>query len=99
MKKDFRKLYRYDFSEDQINLLGYRLLKAGKNKEAIAIFKLNVEEHPKSWNVYDSLGEAYMKNDQKELAIKFYRKSLEINPDNDNGKEMLKKLEEKKINL
>lgn len=98
MKKDFRKLYRYDFSEDQINSLGYRLLRAGKNKDAIAIFKLNVEEHPKSWNVYDSLGEAYMEDGQKELAIKFYRKSLEINPDNDNGKEMLKKLEEKKPN-
>lgn len=99
MKTQFRKLYSYDYSEGQINSLGYRLIEAGKNKEAIGIFKLNVEEHPKSWNVYDSLGEAYMKNDQKELAINFYRKSLEINPDNDNGKEMLKKLEEKKINL
>ncbi len=99
MKNDFRKVYRYDFSEEEINTLGYKLLRAGKNKDAIAIFKLNVEEHPRSWNVYDSLGEAYMEDGQKELAIKFYRKSLDINPDNDNGKEMLKKLEEKKINL
>ncbi len=99
MKNDFRKLYRYDFSEEEINTLGYELLRAGKNKDAIAIFKLNVEEHPRSWNVYDSLGEAYMEDGQKELAIEFYKKSLEINPNNNNGKEMLKKLEEKKIYL
>ena len=47
-------------------------------------------------NVYDSLGEAYMKTGQKELAIKNYEKSLELNPKNDNGKEMLKKLGEMK---
>ena len=55
---------------------------------------LNIENFPDSWNVYDSLGEAYMKNGNKELAIKNYKKSLEINPDNVNGKKFLNKLEE-----
>jgi len=36
------------------------LLEVDKIKEAIEIFKLNVEEYPESGNVYDSLGEAYM---------------------------------------
>ena len=63
-----------------------------KTKEAIEVFKLDVDEYPKSWNVYDSLGEAYMKNGDKELAIQNYEKSIELNPDNENGKMMLKRL-------
>ena len=62
---------------------------------AIAVFKTNVELYPKSANVYDSLGEAYMANGEKELAIANYKKSLELNPQNQNAVEMLKKLEQR----
>jgi len=92
MKPQFRKIYRYDFSEQEINTLGYMLLRDDKTAEAIEIFKLNVSEHPGSWNVYDSLGEAYMKQGERELAVGNYQKSLELNPNNENGKAMLKKL-------
>jgi tetratricopeptide (TPR) repeat protein len=64
-----------------------------KLKEAIEIFKLNVEQFPKSANVYDSLGEGYMLNGDKELAIKNYKKSLELNPKNTSATNALKKLE------
>ncbi len=57
--------------------------------EAIEIFKMNVADYPESFNVYDSLGEAYMKSGNKELAIKNYKKSLELNPENENAKNML----------
>jgi tetratricopeptide (TPR) repeat protein len=67
-------------------------LRAKKLPEAIAYFKLNVEFYPNSFNVYDSLGEAYMANGDKELAITNYKKSLELNPQNTHGAEMLKKL-------
>ncbi|HEX7296063.1 MAG TPA: serine hydrolase [Pyrinomonadaceae bacterium] len=79
-------------SEDRINNLGYSLLQQGKMAEAIALLKLNVEFYPNAWNTYDSLGEAYMKAGEKELAIANYKKSLELNPANGNGREMLKKL-------
>lgn len=82
----------YDFSEPALNQLGYRLLAMKKVKEAIEVFKLNVEVYPQSSNVYDSLAEAYMRNGDKELAIKNYEKSLELNPQNQNAVEMLKKL-------
>ena len=81
----------YYFDEASFNALGYRLIGQGKIKDAIEIFKLNVEAYPESWNVYDSLGEAYMNDGQKELAIKYYQKSLELNPQNENGKEMLRR--------
>lgn len=72
----------YEFKEQELNNAGYELLQAGKTKEAIEIFKLNVEAYPQGFNTYDSLGEAYMKNGDNELAIQNYKKSLELNPQN-----------------
>jgi len=80
--------------EERINNLGYSLLQEGKLVEATALLKLNVEFYPDAWNTYDSLGEAYMKAGQKDLAISNYKKSLKLNPQNSNAREMLKKLEQ-----
>jgi len=83
----------YDFSEQQLNGLGYQLLQMKRVKDAIEIFKLNVEMFPKGFNTYDSLGEAYTANGDKQLAIQNYKKSLELNPKNTGAAEALKKLE------
>jgi len=83
------------YAERVLNEFGYELLGMKKNMDAIAIFKINVEAFPEAWNVYDSLGEAYKINGDKELAIKNYKKSIELNPQNSNGKNMLKQLKEK----
>lgn len=80
-------------SEQRLNGLGYGLMGEKKMPEAIAMFKLNVEFYPDAWNTYDSLGEAYMTNGDKELAIAAYKKSLALHPQNPNGAKMLKKLE------
>ena len=85
----------YDFHERELNLFGYALLAENRVKEAIDIFKLNVAEYPQSFNTYDSLGEAYLANGDRELAIKNYRKSLEMNPKNTNAADVLKKIEQK----
>ncbi len=82
--------------ESTLNILGYTLLSSGRTSDAIAVFLRNVQEYPKSGNVYDSLGEAYMKNGQKDLAIENYEKSLQLDPKNQNAAEMLKKLKETK---
>ena len=79
-------------NEEQVNKLGYWLLGKNRVKEAIEVFKMNVEDFPNSSNVYDSLGEAYMLNGDKDLSIKNYQRSLELNPNNMNAVEMLKKL-------
>jgi CubicO group peptidase (beta-lactamase class C family) len=83
----------YDFGEPQLNGVGYRLLQTKRIKDAIEIFKLNVEMFPQGFNTYDSLGEAYMANGDKSLAIQNYKKSLELNPKNAGAVEALKKLE------
>lgn len=89
----------YDFAEPQLNELGYRLMEAEKIKEAVEIFKLNVEAYPKGSNTYDSLAEGYARLNEKELAIQNYKKSLELNPDNRNAVEMLKKLEKAPVTV
>jgi len=82
-------------AEERLNSVGYSLLEQKKITAAIAVFKANVELYPQSWNVYDSLGEAYLANGEKELAGANYKKSLELNPQNKNAVEMLKKLEQR----
>jgi CubicO group peptidase (beta-lactamase class C family) len=83
----------FDFSEQQLNSLGYRLMQMKRVKDAIEIFKLNVEMFPQGFNPYDSLGEAYMENGDKSLAIQNYKKSLELNAKNTGAIDKLKKLE------
>jgi len=79
-------------SEDALNEVGYGLLGSGKTDAAIAAFKLNVDENPKSGNAYDSLGEAYATKGDKKLAIQSYSKSLELDPTNENAKHELEVL-------
>jgi CubicO group peptidase (beta-lactamase class C family) len=83
---------RYDFSVSQLNSMGYQIMRTGDLQAAVEIFKLNVEAFPGEWNVYDSLGESYLKLGDKPRAIEAYRKSLDLNPYNDNAREVLKTL-------
>jgi CubicO group peptidase (beta-lactamase class C family) len=79
-------------SEDYVNLWGYALLAQAKKREAIGVFQLNAGLYPTSANTYDSLAEAYEAAGEQALAIKNYRRSLELNPANENAAEHLKKL-------
>lgn len=85
-----------DLDEGALNHFGYTLLNGGQTQDAIAVFQRNVQEYPQSANVYDSLGEAYMKAGQNDLAIANYVKSLQIDPKNQNALDILKKLRENK---
>lgn len=78
--------------ESLLNEIGYGYLREKKVKTAITIFEWNVQEFPTSWNVYDSLGEAYRANGNTAMAIKNYEKSMELNPENEYGIKALKEL-------
>ena len=75
-----------------MNRIGYVLLRGKKTKDAIEVFKQNVADYPGSWNVFDSLGEAYATDGSTALAIQAYERSLQLNPANTGGAEALKKL-------
>jgi tetratricopeptide (TPR) repeat protein len=80
------------FTESEMNRLGYAYLTRGQVKEALKVFRLNIEAYPESFNVYDSYGEALMADHQYELAVQNYTRSVELNPDNENGREKLAQL-------
>jgi hypothetical protein len=101
---EYRKLKatkpaEYDFSEAELNTLGYQLVGLKRMKDAIGIFKLNVEMFPTASNPYDSLGEAYLADDQKDLALANYRKAAELDPQNVNALKLVKRLEGKEIRV
>ena len=82
------------FHEGLLNTVGYEFLYYyGKVDEAVAIFELNVQEYPKAWDLYDGLAEGYMTQGNTEKAIASYKKSLELNPHNQNAVNRLNKLE------
>jgi len=76
-------------TEDELNNWAYRMMSNNQQKEALEIFKLNVYLFPKSWNAYDSYGEILVKMGDKNKAIEMYRKSIDLNPNNENGKKIL----------
>ncbi len=82
-------------NEAQVNRLGYWLLGKKRFAEAIEVFKMNAEDHPNSSNAYDSLGEAYMMSGDKELSVKNYKRSVELDPANANAVEMINRLRNK----
>ena len=84
--------FEYNFNERELTKLAYRYLGYKKYPEAVAVLKLNVEAYPESWSVYDTYAEALLKNGNKEMAIVNYRKSIELNPENNDGIKKLKEL-------
>jgi tetratricopeptide (TPR) repeat protein len=91
---ELRNQYRREVSESLLNSIGYHLMGAKRHEAAIDVLSLNVEKYPEYANGYDSLGEAYMSIGEKKPAIESYEKALELAPDNENAREMLKKLRE-----
>src|ERR1700686_5181328 len=83
----------YNFDENELNTLGYGLIRSKKFADATRILQLNVDAYPQSSNVYDSLAEAYMDDGNKPLAIANYQKSLQLNPKNGGAVKMLQKLD------
>ena len=81
--------------EHLVNQLGYRTLQSENDKDkskALEFFIINVENYPKSPNSYDSLGEAYETVGKTDKAIANYKKSLELDPNNERAKIKIKEL-------
>ena len=83
----------FKLNENDLNAWGYTLIGQQKKKEGLEILKLTVALFPESWNAYDSVAEAYAATGDVKLAIKNYKQSLALNPQNTNAVEKLKKLQ------
>lgn len=82
---------------DEAYLIGHgrRFAEQGDLENATLIFKTVISEFPESWQAYEGLGETYLKKGDTDQAIQSFKKSVELNPQNTNAIEMLKKLEKK----
>lgn len=80
-------------AEPVLNWLGAHFLYWwGREDEAVGVFELMVSLYPASWSAHDSLGEVYAVRGRTEDAVRSYKKSLELNPENANAKSALEKL-------
>ncbi len=100
LKEQFSKLseetnVQFTPPEDVINGLGYNMLNAKEYDKAIAFFQMNIDYYPKSSNVYDSMGEAWMDKGDTKKAIEYYQKSLQLDPTNTNAKNMIGRMMKK----
>ncbi|WET50867.1 serine hydrolase [Chryseobacterium indologenes] len=83
----------YDFeNSNELNKLGYELLRAGKINESLTLFKLATNEFPKNPNLFDSLGEAYYTNKQYDLALDSYNKAISLGGTKGNAEKMIDKI-------
>lgn len=72
----------FDFGEWEVNVLGERLAKEGRTRDAIAIYELNYESYPSSVSIVLALGGLYEEAGEVESAIRYYERALELAPGN-----------------
>lgn len=90
--KGNRESQEYDLSETAINSLGYYYMNQKEYQAALGIFELNIELFPQAFNTYDSYGEILLLLGREKEAVAAYERSLELNPENGNAREVLGRL-------
>lgn len=83
------------YADEQFNDIGFQLLKARKMDIAYKVFKLNETSFPSSWGVYHGLGQTCLMMGQKSQALEYYRKSIILNPQNEEGRRAITQLTKK----
>jgi len=78
--------------EGSINSKGYDLMQDGDLRSAFQVFTLNTIMFPGSYNVWDSLGECCYNMKEFKLSLQYYKKSIELDPNNENGKQMIERI-------
>ncbi|MBC3846920.1 tetratricopeptide repeat protein [Winogradskyella echinorum] len=84
-------------NEWDFNSKGYQYMRKKDFQKAIDVLKINAALHPNSANVYDSLGEAYLRNGDSLEAYDNYIKTLEINSENKRAQNYIKVYESKSL--
>jgi cyclase len=77
-------------------IIGFKLFENKKFADAIKFFEFSAKEFPDGdypWLCYNNIGTVYRELGDKEQAIKYYKMSLELNPDNTRAAERIKELE------
>ena len=84
----------FSYGSYPLNRLGYSYLNKNNIDASLSVFEINIKLFPDSWNVYDSYGEALRKIGRLQESHENYRKSVELNPENQSGLNAITELEE-----
>jgi CubicO group peptidase (beta-lactamase class C family) len=84
---------QFRIRRDAVNGLGFKLLRENMTAEGLALLEFNSQQFPRSHWVYESLGAAYLMAGNKNQAVKYMQKTLELDPDNDFALKKLKELQ------
>lgn len=71
----------YDFGEWEVNFLAEDLESEGRSDDAIAVFEVNLAQHPESASILANLGRLYEARGSVDQAIGAYERLLELRPD------------------
>jgi len=77
---------------NKVSEIGSNWMEKGNYKAAIGVYMIKVKFSPESWNAYEELAEAYMRNNQNELALINYEKSIKLNPNNEEVEKQIERL-------
>lgn len=83
--------YRVPPPESLLNWLGYLFILEKQYNKAFDVLKMNVENFPTSYNAFDSMGEILIIMGDTAAAVKNFEKSLDLNPGNENARNMIRK--------
>lgn len=86
-------LDKYDCSKDELKLLGNDLINMNRLKEAIIIFDRIVRDYPEVVDGYLGLADAYYKDKNSGLALRYYRRAKKLDPDNQYIDKMINQIE------
>jgi tetratricopeptide (TPR) repeat protein len=95
LKKDYYGKGGYDFSDRALVFMSRDLLEQKKTDDAITLLRLAVAEFPQSATAYDALAGAFAAAGKPRLAEIYYRKSLELDPANENAMARLEEMAKK----
>ncbi len=98
LKKHYQEVstqfgYKVSPPENMINGLGYAFLEQKQFAKAGSFFKMNVDNYPESYNVYDSYGDYFLAIGDKLKAKEYFKKSLTIKENPESRKKLNKLLQ------
>jgi CubicO group peptidase (beta-lactamase class C family)/Tfp pilus assembly protein PilF len=97
----FKKAYSSDpnhpgVSLDQFQSLARSLIQARKMENLSALAEIVTEIYPRSWKIFQGLGDMFFNLGEKEQAILHYRKALKLNPGLKDVRERVELLEKER---
>ena len=93
LREKFELAGAYDFRERSLDAFASDLLDETDTAGALAVLRLNTSEFPRSTEAWENLADGYRTAGNAELAAIYYRKALEIDPQNETALASLRGLE------